>query len=387
MLPVLTIVAVLSRFSAKAIDIGLGPEPLINNVYHATALRAYGYSVETFVTHTYYITKEFDKILFEKWGKLSLAIAHYGCAAFLYAALRYKSLYIYFNGGCLFDTVLLWRIEPWLCRLARIRIVVMPYGGDVQVLTRCPNPHFRHVVAADYPSHRKARKRIAAKIDLWTNHADHVISGCDWVDYMHHWDTLMLAHFSIDLRRWSSESRIDPDPTGPLRILHAPNHRNIKGTRYFIEAIEALRAEGLHIELIMAERVPNERIRDLMQAVDVVADQLIIGWYAMFALEGMAAGKPVLCYLREDLVRLYTDVGLVRDGEIPLVRCTAATIKDVIRDLATSKRDTLQSIGLKGQEFVRKHHSVEAVGRVFDAINRRIGITPTRIDGDRGALS
>lgn len=41
--------ALLSRFVKKPVDIGLGPHPLINNVYHKTALERRGYSAETSV--------------------------------------------------------------------------------------------------------------------------------------------------------------------------------------------------------------------------------------------------------------------------------------------------------------------------------------------------
>ncbi len=70
---------------------------------------------------------------------------------------------------------------------------------------------------------------------------------------------------------------------------------------------------------ILAERVPNEKIRALMATVDIIADQLIIGWYAMFALEGMAMEKPVLCYLRDDLEKLYEATGLIQIDELPIV--------------------------------------------------------------------
>ena len=33
-LPVLILLALISRFKTRKIDIGLGPEPLINNIYH-----------------------------------------------------------------------------------------------------------------------------------------------------------------------------------------------------------------------------------------------------------------------------------------------------------------------------------------------------------------
>ena len=45
----------LNRYNKKY-DVGIGPEPLINNVYHKMALEKNGYKVITFVAKSYYIT-------------------------------------------------------------------------------------------------------------------------------------------------------------------------------------------------------------------------------------------------------------------------------------------------------------------------------------------
>ena len=102
----------------------------------------------------------------------------------------------------------------------------------------------------------------------------------------------MLAHFSIDTDKWKPNSSYK---NNTLKVLHAPNHRKIKGTEFFISAINELKSEGYPIELILLEKVSNEEIKKIMSSVDIVADQLIVGWYAMFALEAMSMEKPVLC--------------------------------------------------------------------------------------------
>jgi glycosyltransferase involved in cell wall biosynthesis len=377
-LPVLVLVAGLSRFFDRAIDVGLGPEPLINNVYHKRALMKYGYSAETFVTSLYFITDDFDRRLIfnSRFVRLFLPFA-----VFLLSVVRYKCVYFYFNGGPLFHTASLWRIEPFLFRLAGVRTVVMPYGGDVQCLDRCPNLLFRHAMAMDYPAHRFRLSAIRNRIDLWSRYADHVIAGCDWVDYLYYWNTLMLAHFSIDTEVWREvsadvESRT-PNADSPLRVLHAPNHRELKGTRYFVQAVQELSREGVPIELVMAEKLPNDQIRELIKSVDVVADQLVIGWYAMFAIEAMSLGKPVLCYLRDDLMRFYVDAALIGADEIPVINCSPSTVKEALRSLV-ARHHELRTIGRRGRAFVEKHHSLEAVGKTFDSINRSLGVMPSR---------
>jgi hypothetical protein len=386
--------ALVGRYRRKKIDIGLGPEPMINNVYHKRALAKYGYTAETFVNTVYYITEEFDYradrldcsrlVRWLPFLKPYIFYVHALAVAWRQFT-RYRCVYFYFQGGQLGHVHgLPARAEPALLRLARVKTVVMPFGGDVHDLSRCPNLLFKHAMATDYPGHRHRRQDIALRIDRWTQKADHVISGCDWVDYMFHWDTLMLGHFSIDVDQWRPQEPRPCDPNGPLRILHAPNHRAIKGSQFFQRAVDELRAEGVHVELVILERVPNSEVQKVMATVDVVADQLIIGWYAMFALEAMAMGLPVLCYIREDLERLYVTAGLLESGELPLVKCAPESVKDVIRGLVED-RARLAAIGAASRAFVERHHSLETVGAVFDGINRSIGVCPSHSPGDAAA--
>jgi len=183
----------------------------------------------------------------------------------------------------------------------------------------------------------------------------------------------MLGHFSIDTDLWTPLEKNGADKSTRLRILHAPNHPNIKGTDALIAAIEQLKSEGLDIELILLRGVPNSEIREAMADADLVADQFVIGWYAMFAIEAMAMGKPVLCYLREDLIELYVKAGLVAEDEIPLINTDLRDIAAKIR-WAYHNREEIRALGRKGREFVKMHHSTEYVGSVFAEILNEIGI-------------
>ncbi len=366
-------VSIISRFVMKPVDIGLGPEPMINNIYHKKALLKYGYKAESFVRNTYFITSDFD-INFDSYFPGLLRILR-DYIVFVHAIFRYKCLFLYFNGGPLAFTGFLWRIEPHLLKLAGVRIVLMPYGGDVHELSRCPNLLFKSSMAIDYPGFKLNRAKISKKIDLWTKHANHIIGGCDWVDYMYYWDTLMLGHFSIDTDS-VKPGGVKPGSGKKIIVLHAPNHKNIKGSQFFINAVEELKAEGYPIEIRLLEKLPNEELKKAILEADIVADQLIIGWYAMFALESMAMGKPVLCYLRNDLYDLYAVSGLVQRDEIPLINCTPFDVKEKIKELVQN-RGKIAEIGKKSREYVIKHHSLEYVGGVFDKINKSIGIVPS----------
>ena len=141
-------------------------------------------------------------------------------------------------------------------------------------------------------------------------------------------------------------------------------------------AVEELRSEGKEIDIRIVEGVTNAQVRELISEADVVVDQLVLGWYAMFALEGMAMAKPVVCHIRPDLLELYLDVGLLAPGELPLVDASVRTIKETLGRLAELPRSELEAMGRRSRDFAVRHHSVQSVGRVFDRINRGLGLEP-----------
>lgn len=370
-LPFLCIVILAARHVNKSIDVGLGPFPLINNLYHKRALQLAGYSAETFVSQVWHITNSFDVRFDLYWLSKNFFCRKFflNIYIFCWSILRYRSLIIYFDGGPLGQgTAFLWRLEPYLYRWARVKVVVLPYGSDVQIMSRSPNLQFKHAMAMDYPQHGKRHSHIRTMVDIWSSAGSHIIGGCEWVDYIHHWDTLMIAHFSIPLPNLIESSASEPFRNGPLKLLHAPNHREIKGTRHVLLAVDELRAEGLDIELTMLERVPNEEVRRMILEADVIVDQLVIGWYAMFAIEAMASGKPVICHLRRDLEELYVATGLLQGfEEIPIIRADAFSFKEVVRNVYVN-RDILQVSAGKGRGYIERHHSVEAISLVFSKI-------------------
>lgn len=378
----------IGKSNNKPIDIGLGPEPLINNIYHKKALLAQGFSVETFVNETYFITDDFDYRDFEvnkKRNWLGKYFAKY--LFFLRTVSTYKCVYIYFNGGPFYGEQRLRRHEPKLFKLSKTKVVVMPYGGDVSILRDFPNLPYKHALDSDYPEFYKHMPSVEEQVRRWTIHADHVISGCDWVDFTYHWDTLTLAHFSIDIAKFSPYRknlefyRREYTLDNPLKILHAPNHKATKGSSFFIKAVEELKSEGYPVELVLLQGKPNTEVLEAMSKVDVVADQLIVGWYAMFSMEAMSMGKPVICYLRKDLIELYLSSGnLASLEELPHINSHFLEVKQNL--LGILKGDiSLEERSVKGIKFVEKYHSLEYIGKVFHKVNSSINIQPSNRKG------
>lgn len=373
------ILSFISRLVKKRIDVGLGPDPLINNVYHRKALELSGFKAETFVTSVFHITKDFNKVFIYKNKFIKYLLINILHLDFIYAIFSYKCLYIYFNGGPLSNSLFLWKIEHLFYKISNIKVVIMPYGADLQVLDETPNLYFRHCMNLDYPAHKLLYSTMKSRKKQWQKNADFIIGGCDWVDYLYHWDKLMVAHFSIDTSsvietaKRSKKKKLKKT----FRILHAPNHYGIKGTSHVIQAINQLKSEGLNIDLSIVENVSNEEVIKNISETDLVVDQLVIGWYAMFSIEAMTLCKPVICFLREDLLELYRSAGLIKKSEPPIINANPNNIKEIIRQCVKGKIK-IKGFADRGYQYVKKIHSIEAISKEFYNINKEIGIFPRR---------
>lgn len=147
----------------------------------------------------------------------------------------------------------------------------------------------------------------------------------------------------------------------PIRIVHAPTNRIVKGTDAVIGAIQQLQSEGVACELELIEGRSQQDAMKAYACADIVVDQLRIGWYGGLAVEAMALGRAVVSFLREADLRFVPSS--MQDG-IPIVCADMASITDVLRELCLGGRENLYYRGLKCREFALKWHTPRSVAAI-----------------------
>lgn len=158
----------------------------------------------------------------------------------------------------------------------------------------------------------------------------------------------------VDLEKWTF---IGTKPGEVLRVVHAPSRRGVKGTDRVLSVVKKLQSEGVRIELRLVENVPNEEAREIYKWADVVIDGLKMGWYGVLAVEAMALGKAVVCYIRDDL-KHYLPYPL------PLAVANPDNLYYVLKDL-TLHPEEVSSLGERGRRYVEELHDAEKVTEIL----------------------
>jgi hypothetical protein len=260
--------------------------------------------------------------------------------------------------GRLYGRLLGMRDLPVLRRAGK-GIAVTFQGDDARQGTgpRAPEHHRRLAAALDgyYTARGDAlKRRVIARFDRF---ADRIFFLNPDLGAFLPERARFLPYAHVDPVDWTPSGRAEL-PARPV-VAHAPSHRGIKGTRHVVEAVARLRADGVDLELLLVEGLPFAQARTLYERADVLVDQLLVGWYGGLAVEFMALGKPVVCFVDDETARRYAPAELV--GELPIVRAGAADLQQVLRELVTTRRGEYTELSRRSRAFVERWHDPRAI--------------------------
>jgi len=232
-------------------------------------------------------------------------------------------------------------------------IVVTYQGDDARQGDFClANFEINHATEVEpgyYSAESDAHKR--RRISRFAEYADRIYALNPDLLNMLPPQAKFLPYSHVDLKNWQL---LDGSKPGPVPVvLHAPSHRGGKGTRFVLDAISRLKAEGVALEFLLVEGVSQTEARRMYQRADILVDQLLTGWYGGVAVEMMALGKPVICYIRKDDLRFVPEQ--IRK-DLPIINATPTTFYDVLREWITVRKHELPELGQRSRAYVETWH-------------------------------
>lgn len=146
------------------------------------------------------------------------------------------------------------------------------------------------------------------------------------------------------------------NPGKKLRILHAPSHPEYKGTKYVLKAIEKLKTE-FEFEFNIIQDVKADELYKEIEKTDLVIDQMLVGFYGLLSIESMAMGKPVVCYLRPDILER-------SPADMPVINADPDTLYSVLKEILLSP-EKLVDIGKRSREYIENHHDAKIIAKQY----------------------
>lgn len=362
--------AIVARYVGKVTGPRLvwGSTPVINNSYWSKSLKNAGYLSETFTIPFYRLNNrgDWDRVLDEEYNCIHIYFRNY--FAFIHSLFLYDIFFISFDGYFIGKTRI-WFLQAFLFKIAGKKTVLLPYGSDSYVYRSIRSVSTIHGLMMSYPSLAKEQKHISKVVDYWCKYADVVLPGVMGPDGFGRWDAILPSILFIDQHVWKSQrdhNQAD-GKVGKVVVAHAPNHRGVKGTEFVIDAVEKLKAEGLQIELLLIENVPNVEVRRILaEDVDILVEQLIFTGHGLNGIEGMASGLPVISNLEdENFVQPFRRWSYF--NECPIVSASPETLVDTLRKLVEQPA-LRQELGVASRMYVEKYHGLEASAYLFENV-------------------
>jgi glycosyltransferase involved in cell wall biosynthesis len=226
-------------------------------------------------------------------------------------------------------------------------IVMHHWGSDVRTheLARRNNPY---VYTSDCSS-AQAVHRSLSTIGQYVQ--DAIVQDLEVLPYVQgYYRRVHVIPLAI---RLTDFAELYPSLTerNPL-VLHAPTNRAFKGTDYVEQAIERLRKE-LPFRYVRVEKMPHDQAVRLYRQADIIVDQILCGSYGLLSVEGMAYGKPVIAYVRDDLWKASDPKPAIRSAN-------PDTVYEVLKRLLVSP-ELRERAGREGRLYVQAVHDSRIV--------------------------
>ncbi len=136
-------------------------------------------------------------------------------------------------------------------------------------------------------------------------------------------------------------------------IVHSPSALIAKGSNIILSIIERIQ-KIYDFEFIIIHKKPRAEVLEILKRADIFIDQIILGTYAMAAMEAMAYGKPTLCYI---MPQVFSN-GLT--SECPVVNVNPDTIEQKLVDLILNPQ-MRHEIGMASRAYIEKYHNDKTI--------------------------
>lgn len=349
--------------------------PILTLPLKARAESLLGIRAQSLVYQSYGIARGGFDIHLGAWTRLPVIGKLVPHVTFLYACIFQDRLHFFCDRALLpiHKPFMINEFELVVYKALGIQVFFWVYGADVRtrVATKAlGEPNCCSFCPAIGSACTCDDLRGGQNLKVISKYATAVFSMGDMIHYTPgSRNDVFFWPIDLSAERGAKYSPIYPDPSNraPVKIVHAANHRAFKGTNHLVHVVNELQQEGVPVELVLVENLPNALALEHYKSADIVFDQCLIGFHGYFALEGMALGKPVMSFVR------HPNEYLLAPSECPIVNTSLSTMKNDIAELCRD-RQLLHELGRKGRAYIEKYFTIEAVSLRMSYAYQALGV-------------
>lgn len=260
------------------------------------------------------------------------------------AATEFDVLHFHFLESFLSDRYR--GFEMMFYRSFRRKIIVEAWGSEVRSpsITQSINPFY---LKNEYEDDKKAELKIKTWVKATQGHVitfDHQLRH-SLLPFFNH------VHYVPQRVDTQAFRPIYPNPENSRpKVVHIPSNTLLKGTDEIRRVVSNLKQKRMQFEYIELTGVSHEQAMQVVASADLVIDQLRLGAHGVFALEAMAMGKPVVCYLLDPPVTT------------PIINANPVTLEAVLEEWLQLPQQRYER-GIASRQYVEVQHDIRVVAR------------------------
>lgn len=268
---------------------------------------------------------------------------------------------VHYHGGVILKNNWHHVLEGRLFAKSQIPMVMSFGGGDCRFTSqaRLNNPYF-------YRSLDTVRDtQIHAYLTSISRYIRYVATTPECINYVEpYFEKCHIFRQPVDL---DAIRFVSPNIDRPPILLHIPTEPLVKGTNYILDAVKKLQSEGLKFEFRYKRQLTQKEMIKEIGDCDVYIDELLCGDFGVTAVETMAAGKPTVTFIRDDLVDSHPN-------ELPIVNANPDTIYARLKELICDPSIRYE-ISHASRKYAERYHKREVVVEQLVDFYKSIGWT------------
>jgi hypothetical protein len=226
----------------------------------------------------------------------------------------------------------------------RIANSYFPVMLDTERLRAHPDPLRSDVAAVD---------EVKSRFDFFVFHPSRMMIS----DGPHYRRTGQWKNNDLLFRAFATFLKNERPSRAGLVLIDRASNLEVDKAKAIVREL-GIEEQTLWLKPPRPEGFTRDELMVLYTISDAVADDFGAGWFGSIVLEGLAAARPVLCYIDEEAMsQLYPSHPILSSRTVD---GNAALLARLYRD-----RDFGRAVGVEGRVWVERYHSQQAATSIY----------------------